>query len=889
MTHIGREELRLTLQESKVIARLHRKTKIADKTIREIHENTQGWAAGLLLMLESIKKKGVKSQAAGGYDLEGIFDYFAAEILERTDREVRDFLLKTAFLPSFTALMAENLTGQSKALRILLDLNRNNYFTEKRFSAEPVYQYHPLLREFLISCVKDSFRTEEISNLQSKAALLLEESGYAEDAAGLYRESADWEGLTGLIMKQAQSMLTQGRNLVLEKWLRSVPDDIREGNPWLLFWMGACRMPYNPAEAQGFYERAFDLFKEKQDIAGILLSWAGVVDSQIMEFSTFESFSRWIGALEELLEKDIIFPSAEIEARVTSSMFAALLWREPWHSKISIWAGKVKEIMRNCPDISHRIMNGLNLLTYYLWRGDIYAFSELLKTLESTASSIDISPVTRITLLNFKGIYGWYTNKPEVCRQSVSDALKVIHDTGVGVWEFVTYGQGAAGCLSEGDLTSARKYLLKMESLLNINNFLEAGNYHHYSGWHAALKGDIDIAVRHLEKCLKIVEEAGYPYVTVSVQIELAGLLLERGDYHKALDLSEKALYLVDKIKSMIIDIRYYFLKALISFNRGKEDIGKDFLCQGMRIMREQGIINFLFWRPSVMALLCARALDSGIETDYVKKLIRSRNLAPDTPPVHVEDWPWPLKIYTMGRFEVLKDGSPVRFAVRARQKPLEMLKALVAMGGRDVREENISDILWPESDGDAAHTSFATTLHRLRNITGSAEIPRYSDSRLSLDPRHCMVDSWAFERLMSEAERKWGKRQNYTDSSEAMTLTEKALGMYKGHFLANDSDIAWTIKMRERLRSKFLRNAVRLCGFYEQSGQFEKAVEYYKKGLEADELAEELYRGLIKCYRRLGRKAEALAAYKRCCETLSSVLGIEPSPEMMKIYKSLL
>jgi LuxR family transcriptional regulator, maltose regulon positive regulatory protein len=44
------------------------------------------------------------------------------------------------------------------------------------------------------------------------------------------------------------------------------------------------------------------------------------------------------------------------------------------------------------------------------------------------------------------------------------------------------------------------------------------------------------------------------------------------------------------------------------------------------------------------------------------------------------------------------------------------------------------------------------------------------------------------------------------------------------------------------------------------------------------DELAEELYRRLMGCYQRLGRRAEALAAYECCRRTLAATLGIAPS-----------
>ncbi|MEK7699811.1 MAG: hypothetical protein AAB332_05350, partial [Planctomycetota bacterium] len=46
------------------------------------------------------------------------------------------------------------------------------------------------------------------------------------------------------------------------------------------------------------------------------------------------------------------------------------------------------------------------------------------------------------------------------------------------------------------------------------------------------------------------------------------------------------------------------------------------------------------------MARLCVEALEAGIETEYVRNLIRKRDLIPDSPPLGCENWPWPLKRY---------------------------------------------------------------------------------------------------------------------------------------------------------------------------------------------------------------------------------------------------
>jgi ATP/maltotriose-dependent transcriptional regulator MalT len=157
MNVLGWDELQLTQEESSEIVRLRAKQKLPKEMINHLHHTADGWAAGLILMLESVRR-GIEPKLFGKLTPQEILDYFGKEIFDKTDKEIQEFFLETAFLPKMTAKMAEELTKLSSAGSILSTLNRNNYFTEKRFQKEPIYQYHPLFREFLLSRAKKYLR-----------------------------------------------------------------------------------------------------------------------------------------------------------------------------------------------------------------------------------------------------------------------------------------------------------------------------------------------------------------------------------------------------------------------------------------------------------------------------------------------------------------------------------------------------------------------------------------------------------------------------------------------------------------------------------------------------------------------------------------------------------
>jgi two-component SAPR family response regulator len=231
----------------------------------------------------------------------------------------------------------------------------------------------------------------------------------------------------------------------------------------------------------------------------------------------------------------------------------------------------------------------------------------------------------------------------------------------------------------------------------------------------------------------------------------------------------------------------------------------------------------------------------------------------------------------------------PLSNPSRRKGKPLEMLKTLIAFGGRDISEDHLCTVLWPDSEGDAAHRSFDTTLHRLRKLIEHDKALTLDDGRLSLNSELCWVDAWTFERLQGKLESIFDQApESEIDANEIGRLSELTLSLYSGHFLKLNIEQPWTLAYRERLRSKFMR-LVRKTGLYwEQTQDWNRAIDCYQRGLEIDNLVEEFYQRLMICNWKLGLHAEALVVYQRCQNTLRTLLCIEPSEKTQTIYREL-
>jgi len=884
---IGWEDLRLNPEETAEIARIQRRS-VSPEMLRYLQDKSGGWAAGVLLLLERAQRDGIEPQHIGRRTPEEVIDYLGGDLFRNLEADTRTFLVRTAFLSRMTARMAETLTGNPKAFRILSYLNRYNLFTEVLPGEEPVYEYHSLFREFLLHRSKSDLSLEEACATRHRAATLLEDSGQTADAVDILRRCGDFRGVCRVIQGEAPSPAREDRGQAFGEWLLSLPKDLRAVDPWLLYWTGVCSKTRDPAESRAAFERAHDLFSQAGEETGTFLSWAGIVDTTLFQWDDFRSLDHWIDWLDRRIAGGAAFPSAEIEARVSASMAGALHRRRPQHPDIRAWIDRALSASRAAGDGNLALQSLVLAANHHHWTGDRSAASLALEEIRNLARSPETSPSCAIfgmfidasTLL-------WADADGEGALRIVAEGLGTARQIGESRWDHLLFAAGAYAKLLAGDGKAAGEYLEKVKAALPASRRFAACQYDYLCAWHHLLRGDRPGAAAHAVRALANAEAAGAVFPEILCRLALANIDEGRGEHEKA---KVHLLGIGDRIRSSgnrMFGFMERLTAARIAFGSGDESGGLSALREGMILGRQQAYINmFWWWEPDAMTRLCLKALEAGIEPAYVIDLIRKRGLFPGFSPMEIEAWPWKLRIYTLGRFGVVLDGKRVGASGKAQEKPLQLLKALIALGGRDVPREKLADALWPDTDGDRALESLAVNVRRLRRLLGDEKAVLVSEGRVTLSNQVCWVDCWAFKRIFARAERAHREDPEAGEGRTSTALFEKALGLYLGEFLEGEKDRPWAVTMRERLRGKFLRAVMEAGRNREATGEWESALSCYRKGQEADDLHEEFHRRVMICLHQLGRRNEAEAAYQRCRRTLRACLGVAPSTETEAVLK---
>jgi ATP/maltotriose-dependent transcriptional regulator MalT/DNA-binding SARP family transcriptional activator len=888
MSLLGWQELRLTGEECRKIWRLQKLGAAELEKCVPLLAEIDGWAAGLQIMINGCltSRRPLSEMSAAGR--EDIFGYFSGEVFADLAEEERNFLVRTSFLRRMSAEQASRLTGLPHAGELLLSLCRANRFTSRTEGEPYLYEYHPLFRQFLQDRASRLFSPQQVQVLRQKSAGLMLADGQEDEAAALLRQAGDWHGLAWLILQKARSLTGQGRQAVLRNWLEALPQSMVVDDPRLLYWLGMATEKSDGDGARRCLARALDLFQEEGgEPPELLLAWAGVVECLLAALDDGAALDRYVTMLPHLLPDPEQLPAGEPLERVTVAMYAALVIRHPRHADFPAWEARGLRLAATTNDGAIRS----RLLAYAamarVCSGNCEEAQGLLDMLRRPGKDdAELDFATRSRIIGIRILLANACGQFDQALALLNEGLGLAEAHGVSGLDPLLLGNGIRAAILAGDGSRAAMLLQRMAAMPRIRNSACQYWYHYLYAALALQEGRVETAATAAALAMQLADAAMICYAGVACLLLRAAIAWEQGNREDAWQLLEQGTAAAAAGGYGQFVMQGLLLRASFAFGRGEQGAGLAALRQAMdQGGGRHGLLPFML-QSAVLAQLCARAVMERMQTGYVRKIVQRCRLKPPPQTEELEEWSWMLCIYTLGRFGLTRQGEKLPGSANEKAKPFALLKALLARGGRGVSELNIMSDLWPEVDGDKARRSFDTTLFRLRQILNVPDAIQVQKGRLTIDPRCCWVDSWAFERLLNRAEVML--QEDGDRSREAFLLARKAFCLYHGSFLTQDNDEDWSISMRKRLQSRFARGIEFFGSHLETTGQWQEAVGLYRQAVEKSPLSEIFYQRLMVCLDRMQQRTEALQVYADCCQMLRNGLDSAPSAATEAIYRAL-
>jgi DNA-binding SARP family transcriptional activator len=228
------------------------------------------------------------------------------------------------------------------------------------------------------------------------------------------------------------------------------------------------------------------------------------------------------------------------------------------------------------------------------------------------------------------------------------------------------------------------------------------------------------------------------------------------------------------------------------------------------------------------------------------------------------------LRVYLLGRFEVVRADTPLPPHAWRRRRPADLLRLVALAPGRSLSREQAVDALWPDKDPASGANNLHRALYDLRQILGGrwVDIER-GQVRLRAD---AWVDVDAFERALADG-----------DASGAVALYRGDLAIEEaldGHAPAHAPGLQ---ARRAALRARFVEAALPLARTATADGRADLAVPLLRRIVEVDRTVEDAHRALMRLLAEAGRHTEAIRQYD-ACELALRAAGLGPSDETRQL-----
>jgi ATP/maltotriose-dependent transcriptional regulator MalT len=775
---IGWEELRFTVAETEAAASGNA---CARTMIPALHARSDGWAAGLTLMLERLRRGDMLPDAIDAGSLEATFDYSAAEAFASTPEAIQRTLLQLAVLPLVTPTMAARLTGAHDAARLLETLHRRNLFIHRHPGREPIYQFHALFREFLLARAQAAISATERAALTTRAAALLEEAGFAEPAFAMFARSAEWEKAARLVLGRAQALFAEGRWRTLQDWISRLPVDVLDGQPWLRYWLGVAQFQTDQTGSRATLALAYDGFKSRGDATGQMLTAAAILTGFYFEYVDWTPADRWIERLAALVQDTPAFPVREVELSVFSALLYGMSIRQTNHPMLKTCIERTVALLRQDADVNARMQAGLAITgPVACMLGAFELFREVRALLAPALEDPRLSELNRACWHMTCGAKLSFESDYEEAYAELEAGARVARESNLRQMEFLSHHFEALHAACYFDRERAQSASIRARSSIDLSNPLQRS----YILWGecalACAHGPADHALARARQAKAVGDGIGSAAHRIIGSVFLGSALVLNGEFDEAEAVAHEALRYGKQQHVPTWEASLMLLLAWSRHARGDRSGARAELAAALGRGKD-GSAAYMRWLTQGARRMLTLALEEQVEVDEARSLIRRFRYPPDD--ALLEEWPWPIKVYTLGRFEVQLDGKRLAFERKAPKKPLALLQCLIAHGGREVSEHVIEDCLWPDADGDESHQRLALTLHRLRQVLGDSDAIRLQGGKLSLARDRVWVDALCLQQALQAGRPELVARLDH------------------GEFLAREAEEPWMFPVRERLR----------------------------------------------------------------------------------------
>ncbi len=885
---IGFEELAFRADEIQSFVLQYYHVTLSDAASEDLARDTEGWITGLMLSAQVMGPGMTNQMRAARVTGVELYTYLAQEILDQQSPEIRDFLLRTAFLDEFDVSLCTSIWGAEMNWRLLIDqVVQNNLFVLPVGEDGRWLRYHHLFSEFL----RVQFEKERPNQLEGLLRRIAEVYARGEEwarAYALYSRIGDNTAIADLVEKAGTSLIRNAQFALLAKWIDALPREMLESRPSLISHKGTVLLIQGKVEnSLEYLDRAEAAQRSSNDRAGLARTLARRSTAQRYLGRYQESILDGMEALE-LSEGKSELHSVQADAFCTVgislqhqgdlseahenleralSLYESIQDKQNAamvHMELGIccqYQGNTQQAVKHYEQALEHwqsvrnttrqsfVLNNLGSLHYL--SGNYIEAAKLFEQALALARTNGIMRSEAYLLFNLGNLYADLEaiDSARDAFQKTRDACHALDDHSLLL--NIDLAESALA-RREGEIRRANAYLQSARQLAQkSHSSFENGVWEMEAGSLNLAENKVLSALKHLSEAYAIFSENGQALEAATADLLLCRAYRLNNDQAIAKTKMAQALDLVNQLDS---------IQPLVVVGRSAKDELK-------------GYTDDPDIGPASVRLL------SRIENFERQIASLRRKLRPHTSTVLLI--PPKLGIFALGRSQVKVDGRVVTNPSWANQKRArELFFFLVTRANKAMTKEEIGVNLWPDSSSELLKMQFRNTLYFVRFALGQ-EVIVSSDRRyaFNLDMDYS-YDVQEFEHVIDQAEKT-------KDPDQKIELLQQAIELYQGEFFP-EGEGSWAMLERQRLAQVHEHSLLELAQLLLERGEPKITLMHCQKILAEDHCLESAHRLAMQAYAALGNRSGVVNQYEQCKQFLRDELGLEPAPETTELQKIL-
>lgn len=246
------------------------------------------------------------------------------------------------------------------------------------------------------------------------------------------------------------------------------------------------------------------------------------------------------------------------------------------------------------------------------------------------------------------------------------------------------------------------------------------------------------------------------------------------------------------------------------------------------------------------------------------------------------------LQVHMLGEFSLTYQGKTINDQSSRSKKLWILLEYLITFREKELSQNDLIDLLWPDDEIANPANTLKTLLHRARAAIAELGFSGGKDlivSRRGTYAWNTEIPLWVDTDAFDDACRASAASE---DPAEKLRRMQEAIQLYRGDFLPKSSLEPWAVPICAYYHAQYIKIVHEALELLEQAKRYDEIISICQQAVVVDPYDEAFHHALILALANTGNHQAAMQHYDYVTELFFNQFGVTPSDALTSLYREI-